>query len=372
MTNTSVKIVSNFTYIKYYSYDYSRLIFKTVKSIPFIQYPNGVPCFEGNAYVQRLLFKGLSNLNGGTLKNYAKCISYLINYCFNNNIQAFRSLNDRHFTNFILDLRYNKKCSNNRIIYIGKRCIDFLFFLQDLYCLNKFIGTSDSCAIRVITQFKNSRNNKTLDSTFSHLSFPSRSPLLKRELLTSNTILKLRKYISNYNDQSLRIRNLCILDLLEFSGIRLTELTTLKVQDVQSALNDPENKIKFHTLKKQNKSSRIIPIPKNLITSLTYYIKFHRNPIIRLKKNISDHGYLFISHTSGEPLKSSSITTFFNQWSAILGIHVHAHLFRHYYITNKFKSLIQEYNISNPDDFRNQILSIEKIKLQLLDVGLGF
>lgn len=367
MSNTSIKNVNNFTYITHYSYDYSELRFKTIISIPFIQYPNGLPCFEGNAYILHLLQKGLSDLNGGTLKSYAKCISYLINYLFKKNIKLLSDLNNNHFTDFILDLRYNKESSSNRIIYIGSRCISFLFFLQDLYSLNNFIGTSSSCSIRVISKPLSSRNKFRIDSTFSHLSFPNRTPQLKRELLKSETILKLRQYFSKFDDQSLRIRNLCILDLLQFSGVRLTELTSLKIQDIQFAAKDPEHKIRFHTLKKMNKTSRVIPVPPNLISSINHYIKFYRNPIIQSKSNIEKHDYIFISHTTGNPLKSSSITTFFHQWSSELNIHVFPHLFRHYFITNKFKSLINEYNISNSGEFRNQILSIEKIKLQLLE-----
>jgi len=368
-------LVSNFKIYDYYSYRSKQIRTLKIDNCPIVHYPDNTPCFEANSYLLHLLFKGLSQNNGGTLETYASAISLLIRYCYLNKIQRISTLDNDEFVDFINFLKLEKSKTgkfirrSNQIIMIGQRCIEFLIYVQDLYNLKNFIGIGSQYRIRLISKITLEYRSKTKVTICTHSSLPHKVPSLKKRPISKDHAIKIRQFVSSNTDESLRSRNLCILDCIELTGARRDEIRSLKVQDIVDALQtkDQYPSLRLITLKtKRNDSYRLVPVPRTLLNNLSIYIRRHRRRIIQ--KSIgtnSDHGYVFISHTSGHPLSVDTFTTYMHEWAS--GAHIDSkvslHQFRHKFITEKIIYLIQEFQIENKYKFREAFLEIDKLKL---------
>lgn len=359
----------------YYSYRSNTAITLTATPLPFIFYPNFKPCFEANAYMCHLYKKNLSNLNGGTIKTYGTYITHLINYIYEQNpVIKFTDLNDNHIYSFIENIK-KRKVSHNYIISVFRQCIDFLFFISEIYNKKDLIGVGNKFKIKLLHSKSKSKTTKYQfkeNLSYTHLALPkpNATPLVKP--ISFDQIRKIRNFIISHYESDLKFRNLCLLDLLEFTGARRTEVLMLTVQDIKkSNINESKNALpllQLNTLKKRkNNSIRLVPIPQNLLNNLLKYIRHYRNPLLK-KFNLEDHGTLFISHRSGLPLSQDTLTTYLNNWSKNANIDppIHAHQFRHRFITEKFKALIQQHDINNPDLFSKLLISHERLKLEVL------
>lgn len=368
------KNISNCKIYNYYNYLNSSIEYLDNCSLPILTYPNHQPCVEANAYMIHLYKLNFSTHDGGTLIKYASYINHLLKYIyFSNEISKFSQLDDNHFSNFIHSL-ISPLRSNNQVVRIGKECINFIFFISFFYSYNNLIGTISNCKIKVYINSKKKLNySKATSRSYFHLSFPITSNPKKVYPISVEAITKIRQLIiQNYN-HIIRFRNLCLLDALEQTGARRSEIIKIKVSDVMAANRiakefDSSPLLQLSTLKRRDGiTTRKVPVPNNFINNLIKYIREFRNPILKAK-GLNDHGYLFISHTTGKPLSSASITVYLNSWSKLLNsdINYHAHQFRHRFITEKFKSLIFSYNINNNDDFQKILISEYSLKLEIL------
>ena len=374
MSNKVFLLHNDLDIFDYYSFSGDSPVFINAKVMPFLFYPNGIPCFEANAYMIHLFKQNLSTLNGGSLLTYASLIGHFIKFIYSINlINGFTNLNNNHFTNFIHSLSENKR-SNRQIIRIGKQCIDFLLYISILYNMPRLIGVGGDFQIKLILSkkrhYKNISNKFRINSSYLHQSFPITHKQDPQFPITLLNINKLREKIRQSNNYSSVIRNLCILDFLQITGARRTELILLTVEDVFNALNKDESfpLLNLRTLKRRDSVSyRKVPVPKNFLLNISKYIRHVRNKTL-LRKNIEDHGFVFISHTTGKSLSPDTITTYLNKWSQKANIipPAHSHQFRHRFITEKFKSLIKEHDISNIDPFRKTLISDESLKQEVL------
>ena len=369
-----IKILKDFSYWNHMSSD-DKLATVRPRSIPFIFYENGVPCFEANMYIYKLIQRGN---NDNTLNTYAYNIISLVQFVEKSaNIQHFSQLTDFHFKLFINGLQAERKAnserlkSNNRVLEIGARCIDFLRCVQEFHDLNFFIGNEsrNKITIREVTHrvCVGERKIRREVTTSTHPCFPSRDPLKRRLPVGTEDALKVWKHIQNQSNRSVRYRDIALYQLMEQSGGRVTELHLVKVSDFEDAKKMSQPLLRMHTLKRKNEqSTRHVPIPTTLITDIGQYLKYRRK--ILNKINIKDHGFLFISTTTGLPFKADSWTTYMNKWKKELDIkgELHPHLYRHAFITHKLKEIILQHNdINDSDDFRKHLLNTETFKLQL-------
>ena len=91
-------------------------------------------------------------------------------------------------------------------------------------------------------------------------------------------------------------RRQCYITLLESIGARRGELSLLKVEDVLSAASLNASQLKLPTLKQEDDSFRMIPIPKVLLPGLLLYIRVYRRKVLRETVGLkNDDGYFFIS-----------------------------------------------------------------------------
>lgn len=379
----SIKPIKDFDIWEYYNPIDDELVTFHLDNTPFICYPNNLPCYEANLYMRHLLAKKLSTkVNGGTLRTYASQISHLISYCFKNNI-SFHQLTNTRFKVFIRGLiserddMYKRIRENDTVIDIGKRCIDFLVFLQDLHSLKNFIGEDSKNRINIyvkVTTQKIAGYKKPIEhKTLMHRSFPSPSPKKTKSPVSSEASKALFDYLNQESNKLIRIRNLALYNCIDQTGGRRTEVNSITVNDIQSALQSNENYpfLRLITLKHGNQIEyRHVPVTKTFLSEMSYYIRHVRRKIVKKKlKGKKDHGFLFVSSTTGKPLSSDTITTYINNWRKILGIEeeLHAHLFRHAYITNKIKEIIlSRSDLTTFEDFKNLLLNTEQYKMELM------
>ena len=84
----------------------------------------------------------------------------------------------------------------------------------------------------------------------------------------------------------------------------------------------------------------------------------------RHKKKFDDHGFLFICIKSCQPLSINTLTNEIGDLKKLAGLEVrsHPHMFRHRFITDKFKELIIQYDLQNTDVMRRALANSEVIK----------
>jgi integrase len=119
---------------------------------------------------------------------------------------------------------------------------------------------------------------------------------------------------------------------------------------------------------------REVPVYRTTLRSIRRYTKKIRSRIIkgieeRTGKKFNDHGYVFISETTGEQLKPGSITVYFNTWGKVIGAsgNVISHAFRHSYITEKIEMLIQLFELQDASDLKAKFASENSFRMRILD-----
>jgi len=365
----------------YYSPLEHKLKFVDSSDLPFLRYPNRVPCFEGNLYMKTQVNKGLSRrVKGGTLKTYAFNISWLVRNCFANKVK-FSDLNDARFSLFIRGLQGERGTdgerlrTNDQVIRIGRQCINFLIFVRDLYEIKLFIGTDKSNAIKLTekkSQISIEGRSKGKEITYyTHHSLPTSDPVKYRHPVSNDAAMAVKQVIQGECDNGIRRRDMCIFQSLEQTGGRRTEVAMMLVKDIKNALDSTIEPpvLRLVTLKRRDsREFRFLPVTHFFLAVIDDYIQTYRRVIIgsKLKKN-QDHGYLFISHTTGQPLTPDTITSKMHEWREISGTEeqVFAQLFRHAFITKKLKSIILEHDFDNKDEFRKALLNTERFKMIL-------
>jgi integrase len=345
-------------------------------NLPFMYWPNRVPCFEANAYMIKLWKQGKSRRNrGGTLAEYAKNISPLLRFCYNNSVSLI-DMSDNRFAQFIrgLQVRNSKgeqQRSINEIIKIGRKCIDFFLFISELNHSSNFIG-EDGCRLTVTQQeFQIRREGKRsiIRKYWVHESLPDPDPVRRRLPISLEVVQAIKNEIQKVQDKGLRLRKELMIACFEQTGGRRFEVSEIQVKNVEAASQSYGSAPLLAMLTVKGGNNREVPVPRVFIEQAMRYIKRIRRKIIRSTiGTANDHGYLLISHTTGKPLKPDTMTTQLHDLCVAAGVDDqpgHLHLFRHSYITQKFVAAIEHYNLTNTDEFRKALLSTSKLKLEL-------
>lgn len=121
-------------------------------------------------------------------------------------------------------------------------------------------------------------------------------------------------------------RNYCIIEVLYGCGLRVSEMISLKISDI----NFKENFIKVNG--KGNKV-RLVPIADYTLQLIKDYINGIRASI-KIAPHCSD--YLFLSERTGKPLTRVMIFTFIKQYALLANIQkkISPHTFRHSFATH--------------------------------------
>ncbi|MDE1462580.1 site-specific integrase [Spartinivicinus poritis] len=351
------------------------VVMREAANLPFLTWPNKVPCIEANAYMLKLWSQHLSRrTRGGTVATYAKNISPLIRFCFDNQI-SFIELTDNRFTQFINGLSIKDKSgqiirTTNTILNIGRRCIDFLNFIGEFHSHENFIGTMNCSIVVQRKEFSISTKARLIKKKYwHHSSFPQPSPVKTRSPISLNIIKKLKQAAIQTVDKHIRLRRKIMIYAYEVTGGRRIEIANIKTEDINEALNSSESSPLLSMITAKKGTPRLIPVPRGFLQECLFYMDFSRKRVIRKTIGIkNDHGYLFINHQTGKPLTPETMTGEMNRLCKSMSIDSslgHGHLFRHGYITRIMVDLISRHNINNKDEFRRALLNVESLKLEL-------
>jgi integrase len=373
----------------------NNIITQPANDIPMMFWPDGSWCLLANFYMQDLFSDGFSRKNGGgTLKVYAANLSHLIRFCFYNKTD-FYDLTDNQFTFFIITLASERSSSDpsvlarssNHVIAIGRVCLEFLSQVGEWFSDLEFVSKNGQIrAHKVVIEddkdnevFRRSRKRKK--SYWHHSAFPTASEKKSRSPITIKNISNLHNaaVVSNSNNFFILKRRFVMLKLLESTGCRRIELTELKVDDVYNALNlfnigETETPmLQFVTAKTRSREweFRKVAIPLEDLRLLIEFIEVNRYPTIKkLVKNgklAKDEGYVFISMSTGNQLRSNTITQEVYSLTKNAGIieKVCAQMFRHRFITLRFVDLLMEVKLKNPNGFWQGLINIDDIKTKV-------
>lgn len=357
--------------------DSGRTVGRDASGLPLIVWPDGHWCFLANAFMLRLIDRGLSRFNrGGSLGTYAAHLSHLLRYCAKNRID-FVELSDAHFTLFINSLKAARfkpssaspRLASSSVIAVAQTCLSFLSFVGEVYS-RPLVGPD--AAIRA--ELVSSRGKGRSANRWYHHAFPTPSPAHKRLPVSSDIIQALRQAaaVCSSSNYLLRRRQV-MLWLLEVTGGRRSEIANLTVKSVQRAAAMQAPRLELVTMKGRghNKNQhREVPISKADARVLLEFSRVSRAVAIRRTCGANnDCGALLIAETSGQALRPNTITQEMALLcdAAQLELNVCAHMFRHRFITNVFKALIEEYQAVSSDAFRQLLLSADELKTRVCE-----
>ena len=214
-----------------------------------------------------------------------------------------------HFESFLLT---EKRVSNNTFLAYKKdidQLVDFLkkektnlknctnIHLKKLLRVFKNQGLKAKTLSRKISSIKLffSFLNKRfkVDNKAESLVFPKLEKTLP-SYLTEEEIKRLLD-VANEDNSEKGIRNKVMLYLLYASGMRVSELINVKIDQIEFDTG-------FIKMEGKGNKERMVPLPKNVLDLLNFYIDFIRKNIIKKSKNElnSNKNYLFINIYSGE------------------------------------------------------------------------
>jgi integrase len=367
------------------SFSVDRVSTLDATNMPFMIWPNGSPCLIGNLYIQSLLERpgrsqGLSRKGrkGGTMGDYASKVGQLLRRCFRDRIDPIH-LTDGKFTDYIDEIRQEASSFNpaqprkteNAVIDTGKRWIDFLGFIGRFFGNPNFVSLQGAIRAREETFYIKSRSGKPIARTHMwHHSFGQYNREHSRDPITDEQIKLLKAAIRRQKGSAfIKVRRANMISMLTDTGARRTEIAMLKVEDVKAALALPEPMLRLNTLKREDGAERTIPIFPTTLARLDQYIEGERRKLMRkVYKGRKDHGFVFVSSRTGEPLSSDVISNEVRDLRKAAGIEcqICPHMFRHAFITKRFVQFITRHQLNNPDEFRRALLDTETFLAEIV------
>lgn len=209
---------------------------------------------------------------------------------------------------FLKYLQYGKRVSKHTLTAYQSDLNQFQAFIQEVFP-DHSPETADYGIVRswiiqlVDSGIKAASVNRKIASLKTFYKFLMRQEVIKKNPMTKIRVLKTQKRLPSFVKEAEMInlldavefedtldgwRDRLILELFYSTGIRLSELITLKEVQVDATHNT------IKVLGKRNKE-RLIPFPKSIVSIYKNYLKI-RNKEVDMK----NHGYVFVTDT-GDP-----------------------------------------------------------------------
>ena len=237
-------------------------------------------------------------------------------------IKVEKNFSDNTELNYGIDLEeYKKYLKSKKVSYTNLKYEDILRYIKYLKEECTFNPTSINRHLSCLRSFYNYLllNNVVTSNPFKLVKSQ------KKELKLPNYMKysEFEDMINSIPDDILGIRNRCIFEVLLCSGARVSELISIKVDDIDF------NNCSIKVLGKGNKE-RLIFLNEHAIDSLKDYLDNSRDEL--LDKRVSDK--LFINHIGGD-LTTRGVRDIIDNIikKAALNIKVTPHMFRHTFAT---------------------------------------
>lgn len=354
-------------------------------AIPTLRWPDGAWCIEANMWMLHLYEQGRSRSErGGTLLTYATNLSHLLRFAYANNT-PFLAITDVQFCFFVIGLQGQRNDrgapvrKQNTVLNIVRTCLDFIHYLSlSFVCTAKLTIHTRPYSIVLPDQ------SKIVRAGLSHPAMPLATRVSRRLPINTDNIKRLR--LAAFNDPGaspfVKERRRVMIRTLEMTGGRRLELKHLTLGSVSHAQKTGHLRMLVVKQVGQNLSHdsagntdhlryREIPISERDIQLLADYVAFHRAPLItRHLKGQADHGFLFISETSGQPLRANTLTFELQKLGKLAHIDepVSPHLFRHRFITKIFVAQIMRSKLATLSDFKEALLHTETLKRKVQEL----
>ena len=340
---------------------------------PYIKWPNNEPCHIANLYLLKLSKKHeqisadgrRQDSKGGTIGQYASNISQLIRRCWHYRVDPYH-ITDKFFEDFIIELieepnprKPDKpKRADRTTINIGRECLKFLAWIGEFYGDLNFVSPKGTIKLTTEEVIRTFNNQHKVTTTTSHHSFPlpfrehTRSPIPEYNI---------DKMVQAVNDSGksefLKARHLALLTLLQHTGARRSEIASLTTSSLRDALLMKYPMLKLVTLKRGEAFVREVPVNAIALNEVKKYLAARQKLIKAHPENQND--YLLISEITAKPIAPETITSIVSKIRESAGIEEQAcaHMFRHAFITNLFRLLVERHKYESKDEFQAALIS---------------
>ena len=176
--------------------------------------------------------------------------------------------------------------------------------------------------------------------------YPKRHTKTLPKYLTLTEVKRLLQHCSNK-------KHLCIIQLLYGCGLRVSEVVTLKIEDIDSAA------MRIAIRAPKGKKDRVVPLPKLLLENLRLYYSSHH-----------PKEFLFEGQTGGE-YSVKSIQNFIKKCAldAQLIKNVTPHMLRHSYATHQLEQGVHIQNVQKL--LGHKSIKTTEIYTHVVDVSKG-
>ncbi|MFA5983809.1 MAG: tyrosine recombinase XerC [Methylococcaceae bacterium] len=247
-----------------------------------------------NAFLDQLKYE--QRASGHTISNYQRDLMQLANFCPNQSINHWPVISQSDIRTFIAGR--HRQGSNSKSLQRGLSAIrSFYGFLLKQQWVSK--------------------------NPAQHVSAPKQARKLPKTL----DVDQITGLLEASADSVLEVRDLAMFELLYSSGLRLSELSGLNIQDV-----DLHDRSVLVIAGKGNKS-RLLPIGGKAITAIQTWLP-HRDSMLKTTELA-----LFIS-TRGTRLGARAIQLRLSQWCKTKHIDetIHPHMLRHSFASHLLES----------------------------------
>ncbi len=242
-------------------------------------------------YFQYLEFE--KRVSEHTLKSYQRDIKYLLNYCVAEKTQQWQDIQTADIRNHIAG-RHRKGIASKSL-------------QRELSAIRSFYN--------YLIKNQHLQNNPA-----RHIKAPKQEKKLPKVL----DVDQMSGILGSSPDSILEIRDLAMFELFYSSGLRLSELSALNMDDIDLA--DRELRV----LKGKGDKQRNLPVGSKAISALEKWLKCRTETL---------DSAVFISN-KGKRLGQRSIQLRLDRWCKKIGLpeHVHPHMLRHSFASHLLES----------------------------------
>lgn len=301
--------------------------------MPLVFYPNGLSCWQVNAY---LIHCHRTGLKVQTIATYASELSLFVRYLHRLRLEPHR-VDDDHLIEFA-DWMADRATSSNR--HINRILARVIAFLEWFECISPRVAqvgrVGDSALVAVERRpLKSSGRARVRVRHVAMLPSGAKRVVRPMPVTVFHQLLSQCKSVAQRSFCKARSRIMLL--LLADTGIRREELVWIGVRDIEAAIENG-GRLSVRTSKRKGNPMREVPVPELTLREVAKYIQVQRALLMRRHERAGragrEKGWLVCTESGGR-LAASSVTQLFSDLRHLAGVseRATAHMLRHRYIT---------------------------------------